>query len=88
MIELLFELLKCKCELLSSPFRVAVHIVKGLVILLSVHCRELPTFSGFPPNRGMAPSKKELIEWNQRKARAKRVELQYRKHWYYTEYFQ
>lgn len=55
MIAAQFEPLKCRHELLSSPFRVTVHGEKGPVILLSLpHC-ELPSASKFPPNRAMAP---------------------------------
>lgn len=54
MIAAQFELLKCRHELLSSPFRVTVHGGKGPVILLSLLRNELPSSSRFPPNRAMA----------------------------------
>lgn len=51
-----FELLKCRRELLSSPFRVTVHVGKGPVILLSLpHTELLPSSSRFPPNGATAP---------------------------------
>lgn len=55
MIAALFELLKCRRELLSSPFRVTVHGVKGSVILLSLPHSRLCISSRFPPNRATAP---------------------------------
>lgn len=54
MIAAQLELLKCRHELLSSPFRVTVHGGKGPVILLSHHHSELPSASRFPPNRQTA----------------------------------
>lgn len=43
MIAAQFELLKCRLELLSSPFRVTVHEEKGPVILLSLPHIKLPS---------------------------------------------
>lgn len=50
-----FELLKCRRELLSSPFRVTVHEGKGPVILLSPPHSELPSYSKIPPDGAAAP---------------------------------
>lgn len=50
-----FELLKCRRELLSSPFRVTVHRGKGPVILLSPPHSELPSCSRVPPDGAAAP---------------------------------